>query len=308
MNKKILKGFTLIELIVVITLTGIIALFVGRNITRPIEGFIDLGQRAELVDIAELTLRRMSRELRLALPNSVRISGGSPCNAPGGSAICAVEILRTLDGGRYRDKPGGAGVALCPGPPAQDRLSFTSNNDCFEVLGTLNNLPVVAPGADQDDCLDGTVDCLVIFNTGQIGANAYNRDNIAGIQAANTDAMSFDISGVAGVTRFPLKSPRQRFHVVDMPVSYVCNPGVGIIERHGDYDISLAQVLDPGGTLNGNVSVLADKVTACSFTFDPGTNTRNGLLTADITVSSTDTQGNANTVRLVEQIQVPNIP
>ena len=90
------RGFTLIELVVVMVLTGIIAVLVGRNITRPVEGFIDLGRRAELVDIAELTLRRMTREIHLALPNSVRVSGGSPCSAPGGSAVCAVEFLRTL--------------------------------------------------------------------------------------------------------------------------------------------------------------------------------------------------------------------
>jgi len=307
MQHRRISGFTLIEMVVVIVLTGIIALLVGRNITRPVAGFIDLGRRAELVDIAELTLRRMTREIHLALPNSVRVFGGSPCNAPGGSAVCAVEFLRTLDGGRYRARAAGGPPVYCGGGPGGDRLSFSAANDCFEIMGTLNNLPIFGAGNNQTGCLNGTVDCLVIFNTGQLGANAYNRDNIAGITAATANSISFDISG-NGVTRFPLPSPRQRFYIVDMPVSFVCNPGAGIMERHGNYDIPVNQVLDPGNTLNGEVSLLADRITACTFTYDPGTNTRNGLLTVDLSIASTDTQGNTNTVRLVQQIEVPNIP
>jgi len=93
-----------------------------------------------------------------------------------------------------------------------------------------------------------------------------------------------------------------------MPVSFVCNPGAGVMERHGDYDIPVNQVLDPGNTLNGEVSLLADRVTGCIFTYDKGTNTRNGLLTVDLSIEATDTQGNTNTVRLVQQIEVPNTP
>ena len=65
------SGFTLIELVVVITLTGIVAVLAGQNIVAPIQGFIDLGRRAALVDEADLALSRMSREVQLALPNSV---------------------------------------------------------------------------------------------------------------------------------------------------------------------------------------------------------------------------------------------
>lgn len=300
------NGFSLIELIVVIVLTGIIASILGQVLSRPIEGFVDLSNRAALVDTAELALRRMSREIRLALPNSVRITDGtsqnlSTCTAAGATS-CAVEILRTADGGRYRAKPGGAGSG-CAGPAAQDRLNFTASADCFEVLGTLSTLPL-AGGANQLSCLNlpRTSDCLVISNTGQPGANAYNGDNIAGLTAATANSLTFDISGGAA-TRFPLQSPRQRFHIVDKPVSFTCT--AGNINRQADYAITPAQVLTPAG---GTGALLANQVSSCIFTYNPGVSSRNGILTVAITMSFTGSAGSLNNIRLVEQIQVPNVP
>ena len=67
------RGFSLIELIVVILLITVVAGAISQVLRRPLQGFVDLSDRAELVDTAELSLRRMSREIRLALPNSVRL-------------------------------------------------------------------------------------------------------------------------------------------------------------------------------------------------------------------------------------------
>ena len=318
MNRRF-TGFSLIELIMVIIITAILGTFISRIISRPVEGFVDISRRAELVDIAEVSLRKMSREIRLALPNSVRLRSNATANlqvcAAAGATTCSVEILRTLDGGRYRARTGGAGPPVCGGGIPGDRLDFSTANDCFEVLGDLQTLPTVSGGATQDDCLAGTSDCLAIYNTGQPSVcpappldclNAYCGCNIAGIQAAAVNALTFDITGANGLTQFPVqaRSPRQRFHIVDMPVSFVCDPNAGTITRQADYTITPAQVSSPGGT----VSVLADNITSCVFTYNQGTNSRTALLTVNIVISTTDTQGSINSVNLIEQIQVPNIP
>lgn len=299
-------GFTLVELVTVITLTGIIAVLVGQNIARPVEGFSDLAMRAALVDAADLAVQRMSREVRLALPNSVRITNGAiqgqdSCTASAGST-CAVEILRTADGGQYRGELDGSDNDQCAGPD-DDSLDFTAPTDCFEIQGSIASVPVAAGGATPVDCRQGNVDCLVIFNTGQAGANAYDGDNLAAIQAASVNSITFDISG-SPLNRFPLPSPRRRFHVVDMPVSFVCDSGAGTLTRFADYDISAAQSTAPGG----DSAVLADKVQSCDFRYVQGVGSRNALLTVTLVVRDTDTQGDANDVRLVEQISVPNAP
>ena len=94
------RGFTLIEMIVVIVLTSIIASAVAVFIKLPVEGYVATARRAEMTDIADTAIRRMGRDLRLALPNSVRVTDGG----------ATIEILLTKTGGRYRTEIGRAHV------------------------------------------------------------------------------------------------------------------------------------------------------------------------------------------------------
>ena len=285
-------GFTLIELVIVIAISAIVSTFIFRNIAAPIEGFADLSRRARLVDVAETALARMTREIRLALPNSVRVTAGGQ----------SLEFLRTLTGGRYR-------ADVDPGDPLSDPIDFAFTADSFDVLGPLDgNLAAEVSGGagGVDDCLNGSSDCLVIFNTGQPAdcaaqpqpqrTNAYCGDNLAGVVAVTPAQVSFDASGAAG-SPFQFGSPGQRFHIVDTPVSFVCS-GV-TLERHAGYAITPAQQAAPGGS----VALLANRVGACSFRYDPGTATRAGVVTIALTIRE-----GSETVTLLQQVHVPNVP
>jgi MSHA biogenesis protein MshO len=297
------RGFTLIELIIVIMIIGILSGVLFTILRGPMQQYVQVQQRATLVDIAETALQRMTREIRLALPNSIRIATNG--------TITSIEFLRTLDGGRYRDKPHGAGTPVCGGPAAQDVLSFTTSNDCFQVLGTLSNLPATGgAGATRSSCLQGATDCLVIFNTGQAGANAYAGNNIAGIEAAAANAITFDISPL---TKFPYKSPNQRFQIVDTPVSFLCNTATGEILRLDNYDVLATQPVDPppGSTdftataTTRNSNLLVNKVSACSFAYTQGTASRAAMVSLQITIADTEL---GQEVTLLQQAHVDNQP
>jgi len=225
----------------------------------------------------------MTREIRLALPNSVRVTGGD-----------SVEFLRTLDGGRYRGRP-------APGPSG-NVLDFNTQSGTFDYLGPLNNLALIDAGAasGRSDCLVNNVDCLVIFNTGQTGANAYAGDNIAAITSKTSSTLSYDISPEDG---FPFRSPRQRFYVVDTPVSFICDTATEEVTRYSEYTIAGAQ--PDTGTPPAGGNLLVDRVSACDFTFDPGTESRAGMVTLSITLTDPDL---GESVTLLQQVHVPNQP
>lgn len=299
------SGFTIIEMVVVIVLGGVLAALAAHNIAEPIKGFVDTARRAALVDAGESALNRITREVRLALPNSVRIEGGE-----------ALEFLRTRSGGRYR-------AQLDPGAPS-DELDFTLASDTFDVLGEVKefgricsaaagNCGGASPASTAGCMAERTVDCLVVFNTGQPAdcasmpagrTNAYCGDNVAGIESVDVAGrrLGFVHDAPDG---FPFPSPRQRFHVVDTPVSFICEPGLRRLTRYDGYPI---QALQPHAAAPPPVSGqrLADGVVACRFTYDPGTSTRAALVSMTLTLADADAPDER--VVLFQQIHVPNVP
>src|SRR3972149_1299940 len=63
------RGFTLVEAIMVIVLTGIIAAVVAVFIQSPVQGYFDTVRRGQLSNEADFALRRIARDLQTALPN-----------------------------------------------------------------------------------------------------------------------------------------------------------------------------------------------------------------------------------------------
>lgn len=182
-SRRCARGFTLAEAIMVIVVTAIIAAVVAVFIRKPVEGFFDTSRRATLVDAADGALRRISRELREALPNSIRVSG------------TALEFLHVRSGGRYRE--------AAPG----NILDFTANDTSFDVLG---------PGVTVQ-----SGDSIVVYNLGIAGADAYS-GTLQSRRLASAFGTGLASVSITSTQPFPFASPARRFQVVDTPISYVC--------------------------------------------------------------------------------------
>jgi MSHA biogenesis protein MshO len=268
------RGVTLIEMVIVLAVTAVIAGAVALFIARPIESYADATRRADLTDVADGALRRMARDLRTALPNSIRTTSV-------GSTVY-LEFLPTAGGGRYRAELTDMG--------AGDILDFSQLDDGFDVIGTP---PAIAAG-----------DFIVVYNLHSEGAeaNAYGGDN----RATYSNTVGSKINFAAN-KKFPFASPGNRFHVVQRPVTYECNPTTRVLNRYWNYAIvDTPQPAPPGGA---SVAQLAGDVAACSFTYQTsGASLRAGVVLLELHIERADLAGNVERIRLFQQVHVNNAP
>lgn len=73
------QGFTLIELITVIIILAVLATVSTQFIVSATESYNDTQTRAKLTAYGRLVMERITRQLRMALPNSVREQDGGSC-------------------------------------------------------------------------------------------------------------------------------------------------------------------------------------------------------------------------------------
>lgn len=289
-------GFTLVELVMVIVILGVIGGMVAVFMRGPIDAYLASARRAALTDVADTTVRRIARDVRKALPNSVRMAAaGNAC----------IEFIPTKTGGRYRADSSAAG------------LDFTNPDSSFNMLGQNSLLP-----ADQRIVAG---DLISVYNLGITGATAYNRDNIATVSAVLPESAAPNVETtitLTAATQFPLASGSQRFHVIpttENVVGYACTgvgtsaagQGTGTLYR---YTVSLASAYAQPGTCPATVPVagagrfvtvatLASNISSCSFDYSGADLQRNALLR--MTLQITD-QGES--VSLYHEVHVNNTP
>ena len=287
-------AFSLVEFIIVIVITGIIATSIATFITRPVQGFIDLSRRATLVYSAESALRRMQRDIRRALPNSIRVNG------------TAIEMINTIEGARYRADP--------PTAASNTLLEFNTADSHFDILGNFS----------PDTLANPNINHVAVYNIGSVdaggaaiaGSNAYGDVNAAGNNVITPNSTTINITNVVatpdedhvqivGGWQFTHKSPNRRMYLIDTAITYVCNGDQ--LTRYTNYDfINKPNMIVPPAMSAS--ALMADNIGSCSFSYDTGTPSRSGLMTLDLTVTTITPTGTTESARLLHQVHVDNTP
>lgn len=261
----------------VIAVMGILGATVAVFIGGPVRAYFETIARAQLTDAADTTLRRLTRELQGALPNSVRVS------TSGGTSF--IEFVPVLDAGRYR-----AAVSSGAEAGGVDALEFANPLDSqFQVLGR----PVTVPANAQ----------LVIYNLGFAPFDVYEGSNRRPITtpAGSTSTLAFSPTAA-----WPAESPERRFFIVRTPVTYACTPGAngsGRLQRLEGYALSAIQPtsLTAAPLATATCSLVLDNVTACNLSLGPVLANSNGVALS-LTVGTTET------ATVHAQVFLPNTP
>ena len=244
------KGFTLLELIVVITILGIVSVSITSFYRDGVEGYLQAEARLGLAGNARLPLERIGREVREAMPNSVRVNSASGSNC--------VEFVPIAGASYYTDLP-------------------TTQPD-NKIMAVLDNAP----------SLSSTLYVMVIpLNTAEVYNTASG--HMAQVSSINTGVggNQMQINLTANV-RFVRRSPLNRIYFVRQPVSF-CASG-GNLDRFTNYGFFISQptALSGGSRLMENVLLNSSGSPINLFRYDAGTLNRSGLLQINLHLQGRD--------------------
>jgi MSHA biogenesis protein MshO len=230
------RGFTLIEMIVAITISAIVVVFAALLIAAPVDAYEANGRRALMVDQASTAWPLMQSDLRDALPNSVRVRRNG--------TLVAMELLSTIGYARY----------------------LTPHGNTFRVAGTtratFGNYPV---GSDFVN---------VHLSVNNSGEEAYTETASMTPRLSSVTTAPLGASGNSVVQVSPVfpainwDSPRNRVYLVRGAITYLCDEQLGTVTRYYGYPLAPSQAArDTPAELAGATSadVVARGISACSF-------------------------------------------
>lgn len=228
----------------VISVTGIVIAMVAIFIAPAVTAYFSTSTRARLSDEADTALRRVTRDLAAALPNSARVTGQS------------VELIPVSGAARY-----------AVGAESADPLLFGTADTSFAIVGP----PLHLSTGNQR---------LAWYNLGAgiPDADAYTLANVRVASTAAGNATGVTMSGAALPNA--LQAAPYRVYAIEQPVTYRCDTAAGTLTRYTGYGFLSTQPDPPSG---GSATVLARHVTGCSFSYDqPAITARYGLVTLHI--------------------------
>lgn len=273
MNRKTMRGFTLVELIMVIVITGIIAATLTIFLKPVIDSYFDTRRRADLTDIADTALRRMAKDIRSAVPNSIR-SVSSAC----------FQLVPTIAGGRYRMAPD----TVTPGSAYIDTSVATST---FDVLSPLSQIPA-------------NNDWVVIDN--QNSGDVYAGSNRAQVSTVTTPTTGLHRITLTLATQFPVGYDGGRFVVVpnaEPTVFYSCVGSTPPLTLYRTVAAFGANQATTCAAASG--AIVATDVANCSFVYDPnqGATQQSGFVWMQLQLSRS-----GESVTLAHGVHVDNVP
>jgi MSHA biogenesis protein MshO len=277
------RGFTLIEMVVTIAVGAVVVAFMAMFIVMPMNAYTAQTRRAGLVDASDSALRFMSRDIRSALPNSVRVASSG--------TVTALELLATADGARYQDNGPVSNPALA--------LDFTTASGGFATTVPFTQLTLP---------FSSNAYYLSIYNVGVPGANAYQMTNVITPSGTTITVSAGAASNQNLVTlnppfQFAYGSPEKRVYLVSGPVSYLCDTSAGTLTRYSGYAIASTQPTSAAALSGATSTLVAANVASCSFTYSAGTAQRNALATLSLQIAQS-----GESVQLLNEVQVVNAP
>jgi MSHA biogenesis protein MshO len=267
------RGFTLIELVTVIVILGVLATGITSFLRFGTQSYTDAVDRNAVISTARFVVERLNREVRNALPNSIRTNGDD------NQCLEFVPIDKSVV---YLDIP------VLP-------EAASNNIDVLMLAGDLSSTTqyVAVYALNSDDIYNKEAGVIEEFSS---VANSGDRQVVSSISFANS-------------IRFKDESPTERLYLIGSPVSYcVENQAIYRYQSYGfgPYN-SDGRPLSTTDTKKILMAEYVDNYSSSGnilpFQTSPASLQRNGLALIRLKFAR-----NLEEIVFNNEIQVPNVP
>lgn len=215
------KGFTLLELIIVIIILGVMSVGIASFITLSTQTYLNVSERDKLLSSARFAVERLNREIRNAVPNSIRVKNDT-------TRQC-IEFAPIKASTFYIDIP------VVPDQKATEIevVKFIdSKGNPFNCSGFCLDYIVAYPLSSSD---------IYNFNISTGEGKVTALKSFSGLSG---DVWTLPIQPLSGMV-FDQHSPTNRLYVYDAPVSYCVNNSE--LRRYKGHSFTALQSLEPTG-------------------------------------------------------------
>ncbi|MGI2187119.1 PilW family protein [Shewanella oncorhynchi] len=277
-NKKSTLGFTLVEMVTVILILGILVVGVSSFIIFGTRIFVESSSVDQVLSQSRFAVERMTRELRSALPNSVRLNSDS-------LTYQCVEFVPIEASTTYLTMP------IIPAAAASTGIVILDRNQDENKISE-NQFAWIYPLVDAD----------VYSSARQKRAQVKTPP----LTLANQVTLTF-----TAPTRFAEASPRQRIYFGSSPVSYCFEKGANgndlQIVRYAGYNFNTVQpnpaTMGTGVLMAQSVANRLDNSNDLPLILTPSSLVNNAMVHLQPRFNV-----NGETFQYRHQVQVINVP
>ena len=175
-----MRKFTLIELIIVIVMLGILSTFTFGFISWGARYYLDVSERQLVLDDSRFIIERLTRELRTALPYSIRTLTDS-------DEYACIEYVPIVASGRYIDIP--------QNPADSDDITVSVISPTSGSLAAGNQFSVFTTSANEvyDSSNNQT------FTIDSVSAIALDSSQTVSFSSAISSSSDSSVSGSASI-------------------------------------------------------------------------------------------------------------
>lgn len=281
---KPVHGFTLVELVTVIIVLGVVSVGISGFIRTGVEIYSDATERDQLLSDSRFIVERINRELRMAIPNSVRVTANSS-----GSIQC-VEFVPSVWVSFYTS------LSVVPDTSATATIVEYANNPVGFVLKP-SDFAIVYPTNNKEN----NSDVYHLANDKRKAISSCS-DNGSDTSCNTAD----DPGGTAKLTitgAFKDHSPASRLYIARKTVSY-CASSINRSIYRNEGDITESQLVYSSGVLMAeNISNDFTAPEEAPFTVYDATLTRNSLIHILLAF-----ERNEEIINYSSEVHIPNVP